>query len=182
MSRNFAPPVSSPPFSYSPALGLYVSVDHNTHTRSSSDRIRTLLNIGPGPALTKAGKPKVHQPKDETGHFYTAQLLLYGLKPLSSKPAAKKALLAALQGAGGLVVSEKVRKIERDLAAEYQVKNAAAEKEYRKEKSLREEAEAKERKKRQRDEDDLLAEIQAPSQKKSKSNPVRVVCLIPNLS
>ncbi|KAL9134431.1 MAG: hypothetical protein Q9175_004390, partial [Cornicularia normoerica] len=176
MSRAFAPPVSSPPFFYSGTSGLYVEIDHNRHSRSSSDSIHALLTYkDPGPALTKAGKPKVHQPpphKDQPAHFYTAQLLLYGLKPLKSKQAAKKALLAALNGVGGLTVPEDVRKIERDLAAEYEVKNAAAEKEYRKEKLLRKETEAKERKRRRRDEDDLLAELHAPSQKKSKSNKV----------
>lgn len=179
MSRAFAPPVSSPPFFYSGTSGLYVEIDHNRHSRSSSDSIHALLTYkDPGPALTKAGKPKVHQPpphKDQPAHFYTAQLLLYGLKPLKSKQAAKKALLAALNGVGGLTVPEDVRKIERDLAAEYEVKNAAAEKEYRKEKLLRKETEAKERKRRRRDEDDLLAELHAPSQKKSKSNKVLVL-------
>ncbi len=177
MSREFAPPVSSPPFFYYPTSGLYVEIDHNRHSRSNSDRLHHLLTYkDPGPALTKAGKPKVHQPaphKDEPGHFYVAQLLLYGLKPLKSKPAAKKALLTALQGDGGLTVPENIRKVERDLAAEYDVKNAAAEKERQKQKLLEKERREKERKKRQRDEDDLLAEIQAPSYKKSKSNKVR---------
>lgn len=178
MSRAFAPPVSSPPFFYSLSSGLYVEIDHNRHSRSSSDRLHHLLTYkDPGPALTKAGKPKVHQPaphKDEPGHFYVAQLLLYGLKPLKSKPAAKKALLAALQSGAGLTVPENIRSIERDLASEYDVKNAAAEKERQKQKLLEKERKEKESKKRQRDEDDLLAEIQAPSNKKSKSKNVRV--------
>ena len=182
MSREFASPVSSPPFFYSSTSGLYVEIDHHRHSRSSSGRLHDLLTYeDPGPALTKAGKPKVHQPtphKDEPGHFYIAQLLLYGLKHLKSKPAAKKALLVALQGDGGLTVPENIRKIERELAAEYSVKNAAAEKERQKQKLLEKERKEKERKKRQRDEGDLLAEIQAPSNKKSKSSKVRGLLLL----
>lgn len=182
MSREFASPVSSPPFFYSSTSGLYVEIDHHRHSRSSSGRLHDLLTYEvPGPALTKAGKPKVHQPtphKDEPGHFYIAQLLLYGLKHLKSKPAAKKALLVALQDDGGLTVPEHIRKIERELAAEYSVKNAAAEKERQKQKLLEKERKVKERKKRQRDEGDLLAEIQAPSNKKSKSSKVRGLLLL----
>ncbi len=178
MSREFASPVSSPPFFYTPSSGLYVEIDHNRHSRSGSDRLHRLLTYkDPGPALTKAGKPKVHQPaphKDEPGHFYVAQLLLYGLNPLKSKPAAKKALLAALQGGAGLTVPENIRKIERDLAAEYDVKNAAAEKQRQEQKLLEKQRKEKEGKKRQRDEEDLLAEIQAASNKKPKSKKVRV--------
>ena len=177
MSREFAPPVSAPPFFYSLTSGLYVEIDRNRHSRSGSDRLYRLLTYkDPGPVLTKAGKPKVHQPaphKDEPGHFYVAQLLLYGLQHLKSKPAAKKALLTALQGDGGLTVPENILKIERNLAAEYGVKNAAAEKEYQKQKLLEKERKEKERKKRQRDEEDLLAQIQAPSDKKSKSSKVQ---------
>lgn len=177
MSREYASPVSSPPFFYSPTSGLYVEIDRNRHSRSNSDRLHRLLTYkDSGPALTKAGKPKVHQPaphKDEPGHFYIAQLLLYGLKPLKSKPAAKKALLTALQGAKGLTVPENIRKVERDLIAEYDVKNAAAEKERQAQKLLEKERREKELKKRRRDEDDMLAEIQGPSHKKPKSNKVR---------
>ena len=73
---------------------------------------------------------------------------------------------------------ENIRKVERDLAAEYDVKNAAAEKERQKQKLLEKERKEKERKKRQRDEGDLLAEIQAPSNKKSKSSKVRGLLLL----
>ena len=89
--------------------------------------------------------------------------ILYGLQHFKSKPAAKKALLTALQGDGGLTVPENILKIERNLAAEYGVKNAAAEKEYQKQKLLGKERNEKERKKRQRDEEDLLAQKLRPT-------------------
>ena len=185
MSRNYASSVSSPPFFYTLTSGLYVEIDHKRHSRSGSERLHQLLTyINPGPALTKAGKPKVHQPaphKDEPGHFYEAQLLLYGLKPLKSKPAAKKALLAALQSGAGLTVPENIRKIERDLAAEYDVKNAAAEKQRQEQKLLEKGRKEQEKKKRQRDEEGLLAELQAASKKRSKSKKVRVPMLSENI-
>ena len=103
----------------------------------------------------------------------------YGLEPLRSKPALKKALLAAYHGSvSGLIVPATIRKIELDLAAEYSIKNAAAEKKYREERKLQAEANEKQQKKRKRDEDALVAEVlgesslNVSSAKKSKSDNV----------
>ena len=177
-----AAPVSIPPFRYT-TNDFYVEIDHHRHGRCSSSRLHDLLtHVDPGPAYTKAGKLRVHQPaphKDETQHFYEAQLRHYGLKPLKSKPAAKNALLAAFNGGKILTVPESILKIERKLAAEYKIKNEVAEKEYRQEKQRQKEAEEKERKKRKREENDLLAEIldepsstSARAQKKAKPSKV----------
>ena len=125
----------------------------------------------------------MHQPKphvDETQNFYVAQLYHYGLDPQETKQAAKDALLAALRTQGSpLKVPESVRNIEKELADKYQVKNVAAEGEYRRKKMRREEKEMVQEKKRKREEEQLLSEAlgeaspaNASSRKKSKSSKV----------
>lgn len=180
MPWAYAPPVSSGPFFLHLTRGLYVIIDHEIYVQESRNRIHQLVTYkDPGPVLNKAGKPKKHQPpphQDESTRFYMAQLQLYGLEPVNSKKAAKKALLAAFQAPGGLYKSEEVIDIHLALSREYREKNKVAEEEYksqkRLERSLRKEAKAEETKKRQRDEGESGMEVQAPSSKKSKSNKV----------
>ena len=146
-----------------PTSGLDVVIDRNRHSRSNSDRILNLLNDkDPGPALTKARKPEIHQPPPQMDHFYIAKLLLHGLKPLKSKQAAtKKALLAALQWVAGLTVPETILKFERDLAAERLQRRSIRSRN----RFERGQKRKKERSARGTDEDDLLADVQAPRQR-----------------
>ena len=181
MPIAYAPPVSSPPFFFYPPTGFYVVIGHTVYPQASSDRIHSLVTYNdPGPVLNKAGKPKKHQPpphQDESTRFYMAQLQLYGLEPVNSKKAAKKALLAALQGPRGLCESDEVDTIHMDMCQEYREKDRAAEEEHirqrRLERFLRKEAKAEETKKRQREEAESGMQVQAPSSKKTKSNKVR---------
>lgn len=161
--REYASPVSSPPFKYT-TDDFWVEIDHHRHRRCDPTRLYKLLTyVDPGPAYTKKGTLRVHQPvphKDETESFYIAQLLHYGLKHLKSKQAAKKALLAAYENQGSnLTVPDNVYKIERDLSTEYRLKNEAANKEHDQQKLLREAAAAEERKKRKREDDEMLSEF-----------------------
>ncbi|KIM35188.1 hypothetical protein M413DRAFT_20802 [Hebeloma cylindrosporum] len=79
---------------------FYVAIGYHTHTRKDTAELYALLTYTPPPpALTKAGKVAKRQPKDthkdEEAHFYAAQLIHYGLKPLKTREPAKKRLLAA---------------------------------------------------------------------------------------
>lgn len=180
---KYASPVSLPPFKYT-TDHLWVEIEGQRYDRHDSTSLYNLLTyVDPEPAYTKAGKLRVRQPKphvDETQNFYLAQLYHYGLESRDTKQAAKDALLAALRTQGSpLKVPESVRKIEKDLAEKYQVKNVAAEGEYRRAKIRREEAERAKEKKRKREEEQLLAETlgeaswaSASAQKKSKSGKV----------
>ncbi len=183
-----ASPVSSPPFKYTSFTGLYVDtpVYEGRHRRCSSTRLYELLTYeDPGPAYTKAGQLKIHQPpkhRDEPQNFYTAQCVHYGLNPFKSKQAAKKALLAAHEGsANGLTVPENILRLEKNLADEYKEKNIVAEKEFREKRKLQKEEEEGQRKKRKRADKELLAEVLGdPSTsgngaKKSKPNDVGFV-------
>ena len=168
--REFASPVSSPPFFYTPS-GLYVEVEGQRKSRCSSARLYDLLTYqDPGPAYTKAGNLKVHQPpkhRDETQAFYVAQCIHYGLEQRKSKPAAKKALLTAIEGSeSDLTVPASIRNIERKLAAEYDVKNAAAEKVYREQRLAEQKAKEQESKKRKQEEAELMNEVLEQSSSK----------------
>ena len=85
---------------------FYVTVDYHTHTRKDAAELYALLTYTPPPlALTKAGKVAKRQPKDthkdEEAHFYEAQLVHYGMKPLKTREPAKKRLLAGFGGPDG---------------------------------------------------------------------------------
>ncbi|KAL9613169.1 MAG: hypothetical protein Q9167_002289 [Letrouitia subvulpina] len=153
MSRDFAPPVSSGPFYYSVSSGLWVEINKDTynsnrHARCSPSRLRSLLTwVDPGPAFTQKGKLK-------------AQLIHYGLKPLTSKAAAKRALLTAIENAEGeLKVPDSVKDVERRLKEEYERENVKKEKEYREQKRRREEKKREDSRKRKRVEEELMKEI-----------------------
>jgi hypothetical protein len=102
---------------------FFVQINQHRHHRASPNRIYELLTwIDPGPALTKKGVPAKRQPpphKDETAHFYTAQLYHYGLKPFKTKPAAKKALLSAFGGGKTLQVPERILALQVELRTEW---------------------------------------------------------------
>lgn len=166
--RAYAFPITRGDFSYYPGQGLST----NRIPRCASDRLYGLLTwTDTGPALRKDGKPKVHQPpkhRDETQDFYCAQCVLYGLKPLKTKPAAKKELLKALGTGKVIAVPQHLLDLEREMKAEYAVANVAAKEKYEQEKKVRAEAERNRQLKRKRAEDDLLKEIADAREKSSK--------------
>lgn len=147
----YAPPVSRDGFFCSgPSdTDFYVEINlncyglPNRHPRASSYHLHSLLTYTPsGPVLTKKGTVAKRQPpphKDETEHFYCAQLIHYGLKPLKTKAAAKKALLAALAGGSILEVPDRIRELEKALQDEYGKANEKAREEYRERKKREEE-------------------------------------------
>lgn len=77
-----------------------VDVDGNLHKREDPATLYVLLNAVP--PTTKDGKT-ARKPanSDREAHFYTAQLLHYGLPSLKTRDAAKKKLLTAFGGANG---------------------------------------------------------------------------------
>ncbi|KAL8797416.1 MAG: hypothetical protein Q9182_007206 [Xanthomendoza sp. 2 TL-2023] len=180
----YASPVSSPPFHYTSSSGLLVEVEGHRHKLCRSARLYELLTYkDPEPAYTKKGKLKIRQPpkqQDETQHFYEAQMIHYGLKPLSTKTATKNALLNAFKGPGtALTVPQEIRKIQDDLATEYSAKSAITKKKYEEALASRKIAEEKARKKRKQDEADLMAEFLEESNKKAKPNSEKAL-KIPN--
>jgi hypothetical protein len=113
---------------------FYVAIDYHTHPRKDAAELYALLTYTPPPpALTKAGKVAKRQPKDthkdEEAHFYAAQLVHYGLKPLKTREPAKKRLLAAFGGADGksLEVPKAVLELEVALRKEWKELDAKME-------------------------------------------------------
>jgi len=159
--RLYAPPVVRDPFSCDRTL--YVTVDHYRHERADPGTLHRLLTYTePGPRLTKAGKIAKRQPpphKDEPGHFYCAQLLHYGLKPLKTKEPAKKHLLAAFTANGTLSVPQHILTLEDILRKEWDKANVIAKAKYEEEKLAREIEEETQRKKRKRENDAFMREI-----------------------
>ena len=154
--RIFASPVSRDGFFHC-GNTFYVEVDGHRHTRAHPSSLHSLLTYTPptGPALTKAGKVAKRQPgphKDEPGHFYCAQLLHYGLKPLKTKEAAKRNLLAAFNGSTDLQVPAHILKLERELAEEHKQAYVVARKQYIEDKENARMAEEAARKKRGQEE------------------------------
>jgi hypothetical protein len=124
-------PVSRDGFFYD-SQGLFVRPEGATyaHHRRDASALYDLLThealAAPEPVLTKKGdvaKRQPRPPKDEPGHFYTAQLALYGLKVYKTKDAAKKHLLAAFKDDRTLPVSSEILQLERELREEYEAAN-----------------------------------------------------------
>ncbi|KAL9080509.1 MAG: hypothetical protein Q9157_000743 [Trypethelium eluteriae] len=119
--------------------------------------------------LTKKGKPRVHRPpphKDETGRFYSAQCVHYGIKSRSSKELAKKALSAyAKANDGKFVVPPEVAKVTAELESEYKSKKAEYDAKMHAIKTRKKSAEEVSRKKRKREEGRLLNTIAKRSKK-----------------
>ena len=176
--------VDSPPFSYDTHSNFHIfDKDRGRpYKRCESKELYNLLTYDAEAAkYTKAGKLRKNPPnhRDETQYFYCAQLLHYGLKPLKSKSAAKKALLAAFgDSKTELRVPEHILKLEKELEAQFKAKEAvlleAKEKAKEKEREIKEIA----YKKRKREDDALIAEVQEQastavgSGKKQKGGPV----------
>ncbi|KAI0340987.1 hypothetical protein BDW22DRAFT_373419 [Trametopsis cervina] len=113
--------------------GFYVEVPMNSgrnarHGCAEPSRLYALLTHTSNPPVpTPAGVSVFNLvPKEEPAHFYCAQLLHYGLKPLKTKPAAKKALLKAFGTGQTLTVPEHIIQIREQLKAEYTIANEAA--------------------------------------------------------
>ena len=136
---SFAPPISRDGFHYNG--DLYVEVGNlNRHKRASIAEITALLR----PDLTKS-KGKSTPSKDEVGHWYTAQLIHYGLPPSQDKARAKVRLLEALN-ASKLIVPPEIKKLEDLLQKEYQAAERKAKAAYKKANNLSTEGNSKKRK------------------------------------
>lgn len=157
--------------------GFYVEVEDgyqkHRHARSEPGRLFMLLTYTPPPpVLTKAGDVAKRQPpphKDEPWHFYCAQLLHYGLKPLKTKAAAKNHLLAAFGTGRDLAVPEWIIQLKAELQEEYAVADSKAREQLRKDEIQRKreiKEERRERAKRTADLVELLDDDTAGSSKK----------------
>jgi hypothetical protein len=97
-----------------------VDVDGHLHKREDPATLYVLLNAVPPP--TKDGKA-ARKPanSDREAHFYTAQLLHYGLPSLKTRDPAKKRLLTAFGGANGrtLNVPTHILALEMEMGKEY---------------------------------------------------------------
>jgi hypothetical protein len=160
--RYYAPPIVRDSFSCSGG-DLYVTIEGHRHERTDPESLHRLLTYTqPAPLLTKAGKVAKRQPaphKDPPGHFYCAQLLHYGLKPMKTREAAKKQLLATFAANGTLSVPERILKLEETLQKEYRHANEIAKKKYEKDEKIREMEEETQRKRRKRDYDAIMQEF-----------------------
>lgn len=136
---SFAPPISRDRFHYNG--DLYVEVGNlNRHKRASVAEISALLR----PDLTKS-RGKSITSKDEVGHWYTAQLIHYGLPPTQDKARAKVRLLEALN-ASKLLVPPEIKKLEDSLQKEYQAAERKAKAAYKIANTLSTEGDSKKRK------------------------------------
>lgn len=90
----------------------------------------TALQIWPSPK----GKKSIPS-KDEVGHWYTAQLIHYGLPPSQGKARAKVRLLEGLN-ASKLTVPPEIKKLEDSLQKEYQAAERKAKAAYKKTNTL----------------------------------------------
>ncbi|KAL1721773.1 hypothetical protein EV715DRAFT_271030 [Schizophyllum commune] len=126
-----AQPVSRDEFFHDGTM-FYVEIDgKHRHPRCDASSLHGLLTYTPpsGLAPTKKdniakGLPPPH--KDPPPHFYTAQMIHYGLKPLKTRDPAKKKLLAAFGGGATLVVPAHILQLEQQLATEFAVNNKGA--------------------------------------------------------
>ena len=131
---TYAPAISRDDFLFK-GDSFYVEAEGFHHERKDAKELFKLLAYEPPPpppALTKTGKVAKRQPKlaayhDQPAHFYTAQLLHYGLKLLKLREPAKKKL-AAYNGGGAdaLKVPERILKLETQMREEYQTVNEVA--------------------------------------------------------
>lgn len=143
--------------------GLHVIQNNQRYTRASDSHLYDLLTwTDKGPVLTKKGVPAKRQPrphKDETAAYYIAQLILYGLQPMKTKPAAKKALLAAFGSGKSLKVPENIITLEKELKGMWRVESEKAQVRYEQEKKEREKLELERRAEQRRKRAAILAEF-----------------------
>ncbi|KAI0340986.1 hypothetical protein BDW22DRAFT_374297 [Trametopsis cervina] len=134
--------------------GFYVEVPMNSernvrHRRAKPSHLYALLTRTSNPPIATPADVLIDPPpapKEEPAHFYCAQLLHYGLKPLKTKPAAKKALLKAFGIGQTLAVPQHIIQIREQLEAEYTIANETARQQREEqERQRREQAEAREK-------------------------------------
>lgn len=127
-----ARPVSRDSFSYDGShLCVRPENTHEDHHRCEARSLYALLTYEApvGPVLAKKGavaKRQPHPHRDEPGHFYIAQLALYGLKAYKTKDAVKMHLLAAFKDDHTLPIPPHLLQLERELKEEYEKANNIA--------------------------------------------------------
>ncbi|KAI4918480.1 hypothetical protein J4E90_002864 [Alternaria incomplexa] len=119
---TFAPPARFGDFIYSSVL--YADPGNgNHHGRASVAELAALLRPEAPNLYSKGRKPEVATPaKDQVWHFYSAQLIHYGLPVTKDKNAAKVRLLNAMNQFK-LEVPAWVLKVESELKAEWEAEN-----------------------------------------------------------
>lgn len=85
---------------------FYATFEGHNHPRKEASELHAHLTyVPPPPAINENGKRTWLQPQETyvnyPAHFYAAQLVHYGIKPLKTKSAAKKKLLYAFSGPDG---------------------------------------------------------------------------------
>ncbi|KAJ4363336.1 hypothetical protein N0V95_001109 [Ascochyta clinopodiicola] len=122
---TFAPPVHRDKFLYSSILYADAGND-NHHPRASIAELTALLRPEVVKSKAKAKKPKPSEEdevvKDRPWHFWTAQLLHYGLTATKDKNAAKVRLLSALNEER-LEVPGWIQKLEGEVKKEWEGAN-----------------------------------------------------------
>lgn len=111
---------------------FYVTFDGHVHSRKSAPELYEHLSyVPPPPVMNDNGKRMWSDSVDSyvnyPAHFYAAQLLHYGLKPLKTKAAARKKLLEAFSGQDGrtLEVPQSILDLEARLRKRYRSNPAA---------------------------------------------------------
>ncbi|KAL9036923.1 MAG: hypothetical protein Q9180_004018 [Flavoplaca navasiana] len=171
MASNANLLVSPLQFSYDRRNGFHIQDRHQVYKRCDPKELHTLLIYDEEAAkYTKKGKLRKNPPRhtDPTHHFYSAQLTHYGLPSPTSKQAAKAALLEAYESEEGLTVPPHILQCEERLRAQYRAKEARLLEEENERWRRHCEKEEKQRVKRKRQEDDLVAEIEGATASKKK--------------
>ncbi|KAL9106002.1 MAG: hypothetical protein Q9227_008910 [Pyrenula ochraceoflavens] len=139
------PPVSRDGFSYAnDSFYAETSNNQNRHRRATIPELHALFH--PSGSMSR-------QDKEPVGHWYEAQLLHYGLTPSKNKAVAKSRLLDAVNKEGGLVVPERVRRLEGDLRKEWVKRDREAKKRERGEQGKITSSVSKAKRKRDSDQD-----------------------------
>ena len=127
MTAPFAPPSRRGDFLFSSVL--YADPGNsNHHARASVAELAALLRPEAPNLYSKGQKPSVATPaKDPAWHYYSAQLIHYGLPVTKDKNTAKVRLLNALNQFK-LEVPAWVLKLEGDLKKEWEAENRKAKK------------------------------------------------------
>jgi hypothetical protein len=117
---DLAPPVWSADRVFFFSSVLHVDIgDGNAHPRASTSELTKLLRPQiPG----KKPKAPITPIKDQVGHWYTAQLVHYGLPRTTVKNTAKVRLLDALNQ-NKLAVPPEILELEKDLKKQWQAAN-----------------------------------------------------------
>ncbi|EJD37658.1 hypothetical protein AURDEDRAFT_154327 [Auricularia subglabra TFB-10046 SS5] len=122
VSEHLAPAIKAGIYSYHPTSGLSIN---GIPRCQKAQLLQHLAFVDPGPALTKKGKPRVHQPvrpQDQSAEFYCAQMVHYGLATATDAPAPRDAAKQALRGST-LLVPAAVLDVEAGLKTRYDEEN-----------------------------------------------------------